>query len=134
MALPRHMVFSAGEAWRMVRQLPSEAKILSERLKTYAAAFGSREVDPVVVTGEPSASIVDQAVDSAADLIVMGVAPRRWLDELVFGSTLRAVLRKAHMPVLVLPVVAGAHGWIDRLQGDAPPVAVGGATAAELAA
>jgi hypothetical protein len=50
---------------------------------------------------------------SVAGLIVMGVAPRHWLDRIVFGSTLRAVLRRAETPILILPVVAGEHPWID---------------------
>jgi hypothetical protein len=87
----------------------------------------------MVVTGNPSASITDTAAESAADLIVMGVAPRSWLDEAVFGSTLRAVLRKAKTPVLVLPVAAGAHQWNESLAREAPGVTAG-AAAGPLAA
>jgi universal stress protein A len=112
-----YMVFSGGEAWRLRQRLPAEVKMLAERLKDLASASGSNDIDPVVVTGEPSTSITDTATEGAADLIVMGVAPRSWLDELVFGSTLRAVLRKAQTPVLVLPVIGGAHEWIDSLSG-----------------
>jgi hypothetical protein len=45
----------------------------------------------------------------------MGVAPRTWIDEVVSGSTLRGVLRRTNTPVLVLPVVAGDHEWIDEV-------------------
>jgi nucleotide-binding universal stress UspA family protein len=130
--LPDHMVFSSGEAWRIVQQLPAERRMLAEHLKTQAAAFGSNDIDPVVVTGEASTSITDKAAETAADLIVMGVAPRSWFDEVMFGSTLRAVLRKAKTPVLVLPVVAGAHEWIDSFMGHASNIPVG--TVAQLAA
>ena len=54
-------------------------------------------------------AILAIAARSDADLVVMGIAHRSWLDRLLFGSTLRRVLRRATVPVLVVPVVAGAH-------------------------
>jgi nucleotide-binding universal stress UspA family protein len=107
------MVFSGGEAWRLVQRLPAEAKVLAERLNRKAIAFGSRDADPVVVTGDAHRGIVQTATETAADLIVMGVAPRTRIDEAISGSTLRGVLRRAKMPVLVLPVISGAHEWLD---------------------
>ena len=115
---PRHMVFSSAEAARLVRRLPIEAKQIAERLKRKARAFGAGEAEPVVVTGVPHRGIIDAAAKRAADLIVMGVAPRTSVDEALFGSTLRAVLRRAEVPVLVVPVVAGAHEWIDDLHAE----------------
>jgi nucleotide-binding universal stress UspA family protein len=126
-------VYSGGEAWRVLQQLPAEARLLAERLKGQAFAIGSNDVDPVVVTGEAATVITQKAADSAADLIVMGVAPRTWLDEVVFGSTLRAVLRKAKIPVLVLPVAAGAHKWTGGLR-KAAPISASGRTFPQLAA
>jgi hypothetical protein len=51
------------------------------------------------------------ATRGESDLIVMGIAHRSWLDRVMSGSTLRRVLRRATAPVLVVPVVAGAHTW-----------------------
>ena len=65
-----------------------------------------------MTTGEPHRGILDVASQVGADLIVMGVPPRGRVDEVLFGSTLRGVLRRATTPVLVLPVVAGAHEWV----------------------
>jgi nucleotide-binding universal stress UspA family protein len=115
MEVPRRMVFSGGEAWRVVQTLPAEARVLAERLKRKAIAFGSGHAEPVVVTGDAARGIVEAATETAADLIVMGVAPRTWIDEAASGSTLRGVLRRAKTPVLVLPVIAGAHEWIDEV-------------------
>lgn len=112
---PRHMVFSGGEAWRLVQRLPAEAKVLTERLKRKAIALGSGDAEPVVVTGDAHRGIVETATETAADLIVIGVAPRTWIDEAVSGSTLRAVLRRAKTPILVLPVIAGGHEWIEEI-------------------
>jgi nucleotide-binding universal stress UspA family protein len=88
------------------------------RLKQKALAVGSRDAEPIVVTGDASRGIVETATITAADLIVMGVAPRTWIDGAVSGSTLRAVLRRAKTPVLVVPVVGGGHEWIAELQED----------------
>jgi nucleotide-binding universal stress UspA family protein len=115
MDAPPPMVFSGSEAWRLVQRLPAEQKVLAERLKRKAIAFGFSNAKPVVVTGDAGLGIVETARVTDADLIVMGVAPRTWIDEAVSGSTLRGVLRRAKMPVLVLPVIAGAHEWIDEM-------------------
>jgi nucleotide-binding universal stress UspA family protein len=109
------LVFSGGEAWRLARRLPADAKVLGARLKRKAIALGAGHAAPVVVTGDAHRGIVETATETAADLIVMGVAPRTWIDEAVSGSTLRRVLRRARTPVLVVPVIAGAHEWIDAI-------------------
>jgi nucleotide-binding universal stress UspA family protein len=111
-------VFSGGEAWRVARRLPAEQKVLAERLKRKALAFGSGHGEPVVVTGDADRGILEAASETGADLIVMGVTPRTRIDETVFGSTLRGVLRRAKTPVLVLPVIAGAHEWIDEVTNE----------------
>ena len=115
MELPEHMVFSGGEAWRLVQRLPADAELRSDVLKRTARAQGAPNAEPVVATGEAHRLIVDTATKSAADLIVMGVAPRSWMDEMVSGSTLRAVLRRATVPVLVVPVMAGDYEWVDEV-------------------
>jgi nucleotide-binding universal stress UspA family protein len=113
MEAPRHLVWSGGEARHLVHGLRFESKALAERLKRKAIAFGSADAEPVVVTGDADLGIVGTADETAADLIVMGVAPRTWIDEFVAGSTLGAVLRRANAPVLVIPVISGAHEWIE---------------------
>jgi nucleotide-binding universal stress UspA family protein len=109
------MVFSGGEAWRVVQELPAKAKVLAERLKRKAIALGSGHAEPVVVTGDAHRRIVETAKDTNADLIVMGVGHRTWIDEAVSRSTLRAVLRHAKTPVLVVPVIGGGHEWIEEV-------------------
>ena len=116
MELPEHMVFSGGEAWRLVQRLPANAELRSEVLKRTARVYGAPNAEPVVATGDAHRLIVATVTESAADLIVMGVAPRSWMDEMVSGSTLRAVLRHATTPVLVVPVVAGDYEWVDEIQ------------------
>ena len=101
------MVFSGSEAWEVVRRLRAQKQAVVERLRRKAAFFGARDVDTEVTTGVAEGAILE----SDADLIVMGIAYRSWLDRVLFGSTLRRVLRRATVPVLAIPVVAGAHTW-----------------------
>jgi nucleotide-binding universal stress UspA family protein len=76
-----------------------------------AAFFGADDVETEVATGVADGAILDVATRSDADLVVMGVAHRSWLDRTLFGSTLRRVLPRVTVPILVVPVVAGAHEW-----------------------
>ena len=107
----RHMIFSGGEAWEVIRRLPAQKEAAAERLRRKAAFFGATDVDTEVATGLADGAILEIARRSDPDLIVMGSAHRSWLDRMLFGSTLRRVLRRATVPVLVVPVVAGAHAW-----------------------
>jgi len=105
-------VFSGHEAFGAIDDLHTEAVQVAARLRREIPPSAARHVDSRVTTGEPHRGIIDVATEIAADLIVMGVPPRGRIDEVLFGSTLRGVLRRATTPVLVLPVVAGAHEWI----------------------
>jgi nucleotide-binding universal stress UspA family protein len=105
------MVFSGSEAFAAIDEVHTEAASVAARLRREIPAAASH-VDLRVTTGDPHRGILDVAAQIQADLIVMGVPPRGRIDEVLFGSTLRGVLRRATMPVLVLPVVAGAHEWV----------------------
>jgi nucleotide-binding universal stress UspA family protein len=54
--------------------------------------------------GTPAEAVVAAARDEAADLIVMSTHGRSGLDRLVYGSVAEAVLRGAHVPVLLVPL------------------------------
>jgi hypothetical protein len=66
------------------------------------------------VSGETGLGSVETATVTDADIIVMGVAPRTRIDEAVFARRC-AECCGATSPVLVVPVVAGAHEWIDEV-------------------
>jgi nucleotide-binding universal stress UspA family protein len=119
-ALPEgshRMAFSGGEALRITRQLRVQAAHVAERLRRKVPADVRIRVEARVTTGAPHRAILGVASDVAADLVVMGVPPRSRLDEVLFGSTLRHVLRRAKVPVLVFPVPAGAHKWLQEPDG-----------------
>jgi universal stress protein A len=115
--VPRHMVFSGGEALEVTRNLQGQAARVAERLRRKVPVDIRVRVDARVTTGEPHHGILDIASEVDADLIVMGVPPRSRLDEVVSGSTLRHVLRHARIPVLVLPVPAGGYKWLEEPDG-----------------
>ena len=102
------MVFSGGEAVRVARNLQGQAAQVAERLRQKIPANVRIRVDARVTTGDPHRGILGIASEVKADLIVMGVPPRSRFDEVLFGSTLRNVLRRTKIPVLVLPVLAGS--------------------------
>jgi nucleotide-binding universal stress UspA family protein len=53
--------------------------------------------------GDASTTIVDEALASSADLIVMGTHGRRGFKRLLLGSVTETVLREAPCPVLTVP-------------------------------
>jgi nucleotide-binding universal stress UspA family protein len=110
---PAHSVFSGGEAWRLVQQLSAKQRQVAERFLARARRFGEADVVASVVTGDAVLSIAAAAAQTEAEIVVMGVAPRTWLDQSLFGSTLRRVLRRAEVPVLVVPVAGGDEEWSD---------------------
>ena len=118
--VPRRMALSGSGAWEVVRRLPGQKEAVAERLRRKAAFFGAGDVDTEVATGLPEGAILETARRSDPDLIVMGTARRSWLDRVLFGSTLRRVLRRATVPVLVVPVIAGAQTWPNRHLIDHP--------------
>jgi nucleotide-binding universal stress UspA family protein len=111
---PGRTVFSGSEAWRVVQQLPGRQSEVAKRLESQARRLGQAAAVADVVTGAAAAGIVRAASETNADVIVMGVAPGAWLDRALFGSTLSGVLRRAEVPVLVIPVVGGAEEWSEE--------------------
>ena len=78
-------------------------KDAEERLRrTVADAANPVITEHVVRTGRAAATIVEAAVDTKADLIVMGTAGRTGLAHMVMGSVAERVVRAAPCPVLTL--------------------------------
>jgi nucleotide-binding universal stress UspA family protein len=68
-----------------------------------AAGAGSMEAILATQEGDPSRTIVDQALAVPADLVVMGTHGRSGFERFVVGSVAEKVLRKAPCPVLMVP-------------------------------
>jgi nucleotide-binding universal stress UspA family protein len=82
-----------------------EAKTRAELKRFVARALGDAAAGATITTtlGHPAPEIVGTARRLGADLVVMGsrglTGPGKWL----FGSTTERVLRKAEVPLLVVP-------------------------------
>lgn len=114
--VPGHLVFSGSEAWRLMQRVPAQTRAMTDRLRRNAATLGATEVEVRVATGDADRAILDVTTQGDADLIVMGAAPRSWLNRTALGSTLDRVLRRSKVPVLIVPVLAGAHEWSTHLR------------------
>ena len=66
-------------------------------------------VDMEVLNGDPVDAVVRRAVEVEADLIVVGSHRRGALERLVVGSISERILRRAGLPVLVVPVMKDAQ-------------------------
>jgi universal stress protein A len=56
----------------------------------------------LIVTGLPYEQVINQAIEHAADMIVLGTHGRTGLDHVLFGSTAEKVVRKSPLPVLTV--------------------------------
>jgi nucleotide-binding universal stress UspA family protein len=110
---PNRTVFSGSQALRVAKSARGHTAQVAERLRRQMPGDVRVRVEARVTTGHPHRAILQTADEVQADLIVMGVPPRRRFDDVLFGSTLRRVLRHAKIPVLVLPVPAGAYEWFE---------------------
>jgi nucleotide-binding universal stress UspA family protein len=96
-----------GEPSRVVSPMPRE-QVLDEMSRSLNPASLSSHVTAIAESGDPQATIVDQAISRSADLIVVGTHGRRGFKRLLLGSVTEAVLREAPCPVLTVPPHATA--------------------------
>jgi nucleotide-binding universal stress UspA family protein len=71
-------------------------------------------VSTILREGDPATCILAAALETSADLIVMGTHARGRISRLLLGSTTEAVLRKAECPVLSVrhaPTTQPADSW-----------------------
>jgi nucleotide-binding universal stress UspA family protein len=96
-----------GDPVRVVTPMPRE-QVLTEMSRLLSLAAVSPRTTPIAEAGDPQTTIIDQAVSTKADLIVMGTHGRRGFKRLLLGSVTEAILREAPCPVLTVPPHAPA--------------------------
>jgi len=64
-------------------------------------------VEHTMLEGNPEREIVDHALESGCDLIVMGTHGRGGIDRLLLGSVAEHVVRRSPVPVLTVHVDEG---------------------------
>jgi nucleotide-binding universal stress UspA family protein len=73
----------------------------SSRLAEATASIGG-PIQRIVRQGDAESLIVDEAIDSNCDLIVMGTAGRTGIGRMLLGSVAEYVSRRAPCPVLLI--------------------------------
>ncbi len=95
---------AAGTRDSLTAQTQQELHAMLERIEPPRGTSAERPGIAVVV-GDPAATILEQADDCEADLIVMGTQGLSGATRLVFGSTTEQVLREARVPILAVPLL-----------------------------
>ena len=85
------------------RPSPEPRRKIEEKLRKAAAGFAPERLKLRTVHGWPPAALLEMARPERADLMVMGTHGYAGLDRLLTGSVAEAVVRRAHIPVLVVP-------------------------------
>ena len=100
-----HFSLEEVERYRLDLERATVAE-LQERIPDEART--ACRIEEIVRFGQAHREILEVAEDEGADLIVMGSPGKGALDRLVFGSTVRGVIRAARCPVLIVP---SRHAW-----------------------
>lgn len=82
--------------------LEREGKTALDRAARLARESGAELIERHTGHGKPAAEIVDEAVKTGADIVVMATHNRRGLDRFLLGSVTRRVVRRSPVPVLVV--------------------------------
>lgn len=75
---------------------------VSKKLDAAGVKHSTKLLEKSIAPGQISATIVAEANETAADLIVLGTHGRRGLKHLVLGSVAEGVVRKTNKPVLMV--------------------------------
>ena len=84
-------------------RLTAQAGTIAGRAQELALARGVA-AESRVLEGDPSEALVAAAVQEQVDLIILGSHGRRGIQRLLLGSVAETVVRKAPIPVLVVPI------------------------------
>jgi nucleotide-binding universal stress UspA family protein len=76
------------------------AKYFLGRIKDH---FGDETIQTMIAEGDLAETILKTAKQIHADLIVMGSHSKRWLEELLLGSTTKTVLHASTTPLCIIP-------------------------------
>jgi nucleotide-binding universal stress UspA family protein len=112
----------------LFRGLCARGEAVLARVRQWAAGHGIA-VDTALVhaKGRPVASaILDHAAESGAEMLVLATRGREGLARLVAGSHAEQVLRRAHVPVLLVrcPEGMAAEAARPALHACRPPVQI----------
>jgi nucleotide-binding universal stress UspA family protein len=124
---PYETVYSGSRALRLIEDLRTRVGQVNRKLLSLIPleAFNWSDIEVATVSGQAHRAIVSAAAERRTDLIVLGLPLRSRLEQLVAGSTVHRVLRRATAPVLLVPAFStagisrsaatreGAAAWLD---------------------
>lgn len=96
-----------GAPIRVVNPMLRE-EVIEEVRQTLSLPATAPDAVVIAESGDARVTILDYAISSGADLIVMGTHGRRGFKRLLLGSVTETVLREASCPVLTVPPHAPA--------------------------
>lgn len=106
--LPIPSLASAAEALRVIRQCEPLVAVERERLRRLVSARARYlRIEYAVRTGDARSAILRVSGETGAQLIVLGAVPRNVVDDILVGSTSGPVLRRAKVPVALVPALPG---------------------------
>lgn len=102
---PHEEVYSASRALRLVQDQRTRVATANRELQALIPAEASNwaDIEVVTVSGRPHEAILSAASGRDATAIVLGLPRRSRLEEVLVGSTVHGVLRRAVTPVLLVP-------------------------------
>lgn len=86
-----------------VREILTEEANTAVRSLEETVANADIEVETHIVEGPPARNIIEMTASLDCDLIVMGTRGRTGIQRLLIGSVTERVLRRAPVPVVVVP-------------------------------
>jgi len=90
----------AGEPQEWIGQAEESLRQIVSALEA-----GEIAIDSTVLLGRPWQALLNRAAETEADLIVMGLHGRSFLERTLLGATAERVIRQAPVPVLGIPAV-----------------------------
>lgn len=72
-----------------------------ERTKKH---LGDKSILTIIEEGEIAETIITTAKRLGANVIVMGTHSRKWPENIIIGSDAKAVLKKATIPLYIVPI------------------------------
>jgi len=84
-----------------VEGLKKAAEYFMEKIKLH---IGDETIQIVTEEGELAETILKTAKHLHADMIVIGSHSRKWLEQVLMGSTTEKVLHQTNIPLLIVPI------------------------------
>ena len=102
-----HVLADESDSASRLAALQQQINRVNDRL---AHAAGVKVQQLLEYGSDPASQIIKQAEDGRCDLLVLGTRGKRVANGALFGSVSSAVVRRATMPVLLVPPTV----WLDR--------------------